>query len=95
MNKMVMESGFWMTKSGIGVKPYKVSDLKHLELSQHLHGDMTAGIDDRGCRTCNNVNAALRCSACKSVTYCNENCQRTDWPKHKKFCKKKSKKHQK
>ena len=27
------------------------------------------------------------CSACASVSYCNITCQRKDWPKHKKVCK--------
>jgi hypothetical protein len=31
----------------------------------------------------------MRCGGCKSVWYCSGVCQKTHWPKHKKFCKKK------
>ena len=40
------------------------------------------------CQTCNELNPASRCSACKSVWYCNQTCQRYDWPGHKLICKK-------
>ena len=29
----------------------------------------------------------LTCGKCRSVWYCNKNCQREDWKRHKKFCK--------
>ena len=30
----------------------------------------------------------LRCSRCKKVNYCSNECQQSDWKKHKKQCKK-------
>eukprot|EP01125_Pyxidicula_operculata_P023290 TRINITY_DN99_c2_g2_i1.p1 TRINITY_DN99_c2_g2~~TRINITY_DN99_c2_g2_i1.p1 ORF type:complete len:1110 (-),score=228.81 TRINITY_DN99_c2_g2_i1:47-3151(-) len=42
------------------------------------------------CRKCGNVAKEdaklLRCGRCKSVNYCNQTCQRDDWPEHKKHC---------
>jgi len=39
------------------------------------------------CNECGKARAPLRCSACKSVCYCDDVCQRTDWPKHIDACK--------
>ena len=33
-----------------------------------------------------------KCSACQSVYYCSRECQKSDWKKHKKVCKKATKK---
>lgn len=40
------------------------------------------------CETCNEPNAPRRCTVCKSVYYCEENCQRLRWSTHKRFCSK-------
>ena len=42
------------------------------------------------CEDCDKP-AVLQCSRCKSVKYCNKECQLSDWGKHKKKCKKISK----
>ena len=39
------------------------------------------------CNECNAVNAKLRCSGCRVVHYCNANCQRANWKRHKSVCK--------
>ncbi|XP_028399549.1 ankyrin repeat and MYND domain-containing protein 2-like [Dendronephthya gigantea] len=39
------------------------------------------------CGTCSQPNAEKRCSACKTVTYCNTICQKLHWFTHKKHCK--------
>lgn len=43
------------------------------------------------CATCQKTEATnakplLRCSGCKSITYCNKDCQKADWKNHKKDC---------
>lgn len=35
---------------------------------------------------CESVNAAMRCSRCKSVYYCSGSCQKEDWKTHKVTC---------
>lgn len=44
--------------------------------------------DCTNCQTCNEINPKSRCSICKSVWYCNQNCQRYDYSGHKMICKK-------
>lgn len=39
------------------------------------------------CRYCHLDQAMERCSACKVAHYCTVECQRKDWPEHKKICK--------
>eukprot|EP01083_Nonionella_stella_P073740 199599_1 len=40
------------------------------------------------CNHCSQPSVSSRCGACKKVYYCNQICQRNDWKKHKKQCKK-------
>jgi hypothetical protein len=37
------------------------------------------------------VSGQKKCSKCKQVTYCSEECQRKDWPKHKLDCREQEK----
>lgn len=45
---------------------------------------------DRYCKFCNKteseISKLLRCSRCRSVRYCNTDCQRKDWQNHKDNC---------
>mgnify|MGYP003691380387 CR=1 FL=1 len=41
----------------------------------------------KSCNTCQSVNEdLLRCSKCKMVFYCNQQCQKEDWKFHKLLC---------
>ena len=44
------------------------------------------------CQHCKKLGAKSYCSSCKSSYYCNVECQRADWKKHKRKCKKLRKK---
>ena len=46
--------------------------------------------DDKQKATCLvcDEKATLRCTACKVTKYCSRDCQRSDWPAHKRACKK-------
>ena len=46
------------------------------------HEDHTDDI----CSTCNTA-CTSRCNGCKVARYCSKDCQRADWPLHKKVCK--------
>eukprot|EP01114_Cavostelium_apophysatum_P001653 TRINITY_DN1144_c0_g2_i4.p1 TRINITY_DN1144_c0_g2~~TRINITY_DN1144_c0_g2_i4.p1 ORF type:complete len:185 (+),score=34.12 TRINITY_DN1144_c0_g2_i4:226-780(+) len=39
------------------------------------------------CAQCANSDASKKCGGCKSVVYCNRECQVAHWPKHKGVCK--------
>jgi hypothetical protein len=38
------------------------------------------------CATCSDMNANSSCSRCHQVRYCNVQCQRKDWKRHRLFC---------
>lgn len=42
--------------------------------------------DDDACATCGQEKVASKCSICKSVQYCNRDCQKLHWSIHKKEC---------
>lgn len=42
--------------------------------------------DSDSCETCGEEKAPKKCSKCKSVQYCNQECQRLHWFMHKKLC---------
>ncbi|KAI0311543.1 hypothetical protein OF83DRAFT_1287480 [Amylostereum chailletii] len=39
------------------------------------------------CNKCGETGKKLTCGSCKSVYYCNADCNKADWPKHKEVCK--------
>jgi len=57
---------------------------------EHANAQMrTAGTPE--CAECGKGGDGLKaCTACNLVKYCNRNCQRVHWPKHKKECKKRA-----
>jgi len=48
-------------------------------------------IGEFACRTCGEMDAEKRCSACKQVFYCDATCQKMHWFTHKKVCEELSK----
>ena len=42
---------------------------------------------NRDCAACSKPNVDLRCERCKSVWYCNSECQAASWPNHQSVCK--------
>ncbi|KAL5010337.1 hypothetical protein ScPMuIL_012642 [Solemya velum] len=56
-------------------------------MAQGINGQRSAFEDNSPCGTCGEFCAEKKCSACKSVSYCNQVCQKLHWFTHKKFCK--------
>lgn len=42
--------------------------------------------DDDACAACGQEKVPRKCANCKSVQYCDRDCQKMDWPSHKKQC---------
>ena len=42
--------------------------------------------EENPCPTCGQEKAPMKCSQCKSVHYCDRECQKFHWPHHKKQC---------
>jgi len=72
---------------------YSLDNCHHITCSQACleivlkSAKNTLGRENLGfiCRTCENP-AARKCSRCKVAYYCNEECQKKDWPGHKNSC---------
>lgn len=56
-------------------------------LAQGLNGTRMASEEDCQCGTCSEYYAENKCSACKMISYCNQNCQKLHWSIHKHECK--------
>lgn len=41
---------------------------------------------DEGCGSCNKKDAKLRCARCTEQTYCDKDCKKKDWFRHKACC---------
>jgi len=42
--------------------------------------------DERICSNCHKTNIKTKPCACRRVRYCNRDCQKSDWPRHKSTC---------
>jgi hypothetical protein len=73
----------------------------HTEVGQYAPAPLVPGfpaVRDRGnngethstgCEFCGKIDGAtiMKCSRCKTATYCSKDCQKRDWKKHKAVCK--------
>ena len=48
---------------------------------------MASGVDSCANTKCGKDGWTRWCSGCKHVAYCSRECQKSDWPSHKKVCK--------
>jgi hypothetical protein len=56
-----------------------------------IPGDMATRTGELSCSSCkksqSDVSQRLkRCAKCQKALYCSQQCQRTDWPSHRRFC---------
>jgi hypothetical protein len=55
-------------------------------LSQAINGQKGFDEDSPVCGTCGEPNPSKKCSQCKLMPYCNQECQKLHWNSHKKLC---------
>lgn len=63
-----------------------ISDFDPTKVSAGLKESIWRGLRRKSCYTCKNEPVSKKCSKCSAVYYCNADCQRKDWPKHKEAC---------
>lgn len=72
-----------ISKTEIGNEPNTFTVLFNAINGEHFVNEYES------CATCGEQNAEKKCSACKSVQYCDKTCQKLHWFIHKTDCKKK------
>lgn len=55
--------------------------------SVHAGADKVSAFRRESCSYCDSDICPKKCGACKSTLYCNQECQKNDWPVHKAWCK--------
>lgn len=70
------------------LSPVKIGDepSAYSILIATINGQRAAANSTDLCGTCSETKAAKRCSACKAVQYCDQDCQKLHWFTHKKDC---------
>ena len=77
------------TSSQVPIAPVAKATLPMPTIPKH-NPDLHVQNKQVSCASCGKMSQELRkCTSCKTVSYCNKNCQRKDWSKHKHVCKKK------
>lgn len=71
---------------------YEAGDVGKYSMSSGVDPIRTPTVPRADCRFCDRTpqeigQPMLRCSACKMVVYCGQECQKLDWKFHKKGCK--------
>ncbi|XP_071044027.1 ankyrin repeat and MYND domain-containing protein 2 [Parasteatoda tepidariorum] len=69
-----------LATGNIGEEPSAISIINEAVTGQRGFNITTS------CVTCSDPNAEKKCSACKSVQYCDKTCQKLHWFTHKNFC---------
>ncbi|KLO16748.1 hypothetical protein SCHPADRAFT_926304 [Schizopora paradoxa] len=73
------------------IQPVGLAWIRHLDDMESIISKGLRACAWEDCKSGESSPAAtpsLRCSKCKSAVYCNADCQKSDWPSHKKSCKK-------
>jgi len=65
----------WMKKARAENSQTASENAKTLESAQCAHGHTGCGVQPK-----------LRCSRCKNIGYCSQDCQKKDWKRHKPVC---------
>eukprot|EP00040_Diaphanoeca_grandis_P015157 m.77136 g.77136 ORF g.77136 m.77136 type:complete len:100 (-) comp24981_c0_seq3:542-841(-) len=63
----------------------KILGMMEQDKVETITKEVEVNVDD--CAACGKADAESRCSGCRTVKYCNRDCQRSHWKKHKKLCK--------
>ena len=69
----------------VSLSDKKVTTLALSFLSSSINGQRGFQ-DDNACATCGEEKVPHKCSSCKSVQYCDRDCQKIHWSIHKKEC---------
>ena len=60
------------------------------QLTQRILDNTTGQANEvkegQACAKCGKSHSTMICSACRNVVYCSQDCQREDWKRHKKDC---------
>ncbi len=82
-----------LVKKSVSLKPFEeeilkvevihAKQIKLLEQAKEIKSDKP----ERMCSVCRKMAKLQVCSRCLSVSYCSNDCQKTDWDTHKIFCK--------
>lgn len=78
-----------LPSSGLGSVLFESIQSGSLDGQPNLDGFISSALlGHKVCFSCGEQDPPLRCSQCLRPSYCNKNCQREDWPRHKAECKK-------
>ncbi|PBK86557.1 hypothetical protein ARMGADRAFT_1047817 [Armillaria gallica] len=86
------EQSHWSGISQAAVKETKISFfVPCLRLRWRVLEEIETGVSIQQlgttCKACGKTAKKLMCNSCKSVYYCNAECNKADWPLHKEVCK--------
>lgn len=81
------ERGYSFPYSSIEIKDtLSISHMTCSELCRNAHIKKAKIKIQMACPICGTPAVLQKCGKCKSAKYCSRECQRKDWPNHKKIC---------